>query len=118
MMMGLRMPGMSGVELIMNIRKEFPDARFIVVTIRHGRGRLSRHADRSENLFTARGGVDGREREVVVAALRQCRRTGHAHAADDIALGVVERNRVGQDQVGGFDNSELLPSSVSSNNTG
>lgn len=28
----LRLPGMSGVEIIMNIRKEFPDARFIVIT--------------------------------------------------------------------------------------
>lgn len=28
----LRLPGMSGVEIIMNIRKEFPEARFIVIT--------------------------------------------------------------------------------------
>lgn len=28
----LRLPGMSGVEIIMNIRREFPDARFIVIT--------------------------------------------------------------------------------------
>lgn len=28
----LRMPGFSGVELILAVRKEFPDARFIVIT--------------------------------------------------------------------------------------
>lgn len=31
-MMDLRLPGLSGVEAIMEIRKEFPEARFIVVT--------------------------------------------------------------------------------------
>jgi two-component system NarL family response regulator len=31
-LMDLRLPGFSGVEAIMEIRKEFPDARFIVVT--------------------------------------------------------------------------------------
>jgi two-component system, NarL family, response regulator len=31
-LMDLRLPGLSGVEAIMEIRKEFPDARFIVVT--------------------------------------------------------------------------------------
>ncbi|HEX9048112.1 MAG TPA: response regulator transcription factor, partial [Verrucomicrobiae bacterium] len=28
----LRLPGMSGVEIIMAVRKEFPEARFIVIT--------------------------------------------------------------------------------------
>jgi two-component system NarL family response regulator len=31
-LMDLRLPGLSGVEAIMEIRKEFPDSRFIVVT--------------------------------------------------------------------------------------
>lgn len=31
-LMDLRLPGLSGVEAIMEIRKEFPDAHFIVVT--------------------------------------------------------------------------------------
>lgn len=31
-LMDLRLPGLSGVEAIMQVRKEFPDARFIVVT--------------------------------------------------------------------------------------
>ena len=31
-LMDLRLPGLSGVEAIMEVRKEFPDARFIVVT--------------------------------------------------------------------------------------
>jgi DNA-binding NarL/FixJ family response regulator len=35
-LMDLRLPGMSGVEVIRTLRQEFPQARFIVVTSFHG----------------------------------------------------------------------------------
>lgn len=85
-LMDLRMPGMSGVDAIATIRKEFADARFIILTTYDGDEDIHRGLQAGAKAYLLKDGPS----EEILAAIRKVY-GGKSHIPTEVGAKLAER---------------------------
>jgi DNA-binding NarL/FixJ family response regulator len=84
-LMDVQMPGMSGVEAMALIRREFPDARIIVLTTYSGDAQAVRSLKAGASGYMLKSSL----RSEIVEVIRRVHR-GERHVAADVASGIAQ----------------------------